>query len=412
MKRFLLLFLSLMTGCEARSEDKERKNIRVVIKEIQQEQTYKLHFRPEHKPNKKDKEEVELELYNRCQKPFNPIADRTHTIIIKCGKENEDDSRCNLFCKENGPICEDILSTKNNLRSNGTFTLTETESGFTVSISNVSTQHTGVYWCGVEIKDRKIWYRAALRKIEVKVHRELLTTSSTSSTSRPPTTLSPTASSTCSSTDSSGSSTDSPTASSTGSSTDSSGSSTDSPTDSPTGSPTASSTGSSTVSTTQSNSAQKDGVSWIPRVAAVVCVALLGLLLFLVFCYKHSCCSKNKRKGEAHNVEDHANDEIQERPLVTGPGTALQSLYVTANAPTNPSASPYYSTINAPTDPSASLDYSTITAHNISAEAGGETYSTVRDQAQSAAYSTVNHPSRLPEDPFYSSVNHPQPQQT
>ncbi|KAK1901869.1 CMRF35-like molecule 8 [Dissostichus eleginoides] len=376
MKRFLLLFLSLMTGCEARSEvkgcrggwvdftcgypkkneeyaridlvrknnriiiqttqkdvwesegrfsmyqDKERKNIRVVIKEIQQEQTYKLHFRPEHKPNKKDKEEVELELYNRCQKPFNPIADRTHTIIIKCGKENEDDSRCNLFCKENGPICEDILSTKNNLRSNGTFTLTETESGFTVSISNVSTQHTGVYWCGVEIKDRKIWYRAALRKIEVK------------------------------------------------------------------------------------------GVSWIPRVAAVVCVALLGLLLFLVFCYKHSCCSKNKRKGEAHNVEDHANDEIQERPLVTGPGTALQSLYVTANAPTNPSASPYYSTINAPTDPSASLDYSTITAHNISAEAGGETYSTVRDQAQSAAYSTVNHPSRLPEDPFYSSVNHPQPQQT
>ncbi|KAK5934656.1 hypothetical protein CgunFtcFv8_015033 [Champsocephalus gunnari] len=190
-----------------------------------------------------------------------------------------------------------------------------------------------------------------------------------------------------------------------------------------------------------SNSAQTDGVSWIPIVAAVVCAALLGLLLFLVFRYKHSCCSKNKRIGEAHNVEDRAFDEIQERPLETGPGTALQALYVTANAPTNPSASPYYSTIsaptnpsaspyystinaptnpsaspyystiNAPTNPSASLDYSTITAHNISAEAG-ETYSTVRDQAQSAAYSTVNHPSRLPEDPFYSSVNHPQLQQT
>ncbi|KAI4800224.1 hypothetical protein KUCAC02_013405, partial [Chaenocephalus aceratus] len=154
----------------------------------------------------------------------------------------------------------------------------------------------------------------------------------------------------------------------------------------------------------ESNSAQKDGVSWIPIVAAVVCAALLGLLLFLVFRYKHACCSKNKIIEEAHNVEDRAYDEIQEPPLVTGPGTALQSLYVTANAPTNPSASLDYSTINAPTNPSASLDYSTITAHNISAEAG-ETYSTVRDQAQSAAYSTVNHPSRLPEDPFYSSVN-------
>ncbi|KAJ4927211.1 hypothetical protein JOQ06_014946 [Pogonophryne albipinna] len=106
--------------------------------------------------------------------------------------------------------------------------------------------------------------------------------------------------------------------------------------------------------------------------------------------------------------KDRAYDEIQERPQVTAPGTALQSLYVTANTPTNPSALPYYSTFKAPTNPSASLEYSTITAHNTSAEVDCDTYSTVRDQAQSAAYSTVNHPSRLPEDPFYSSVNHPQ----
>ncbi|XP_010783557.1 uncharacterized protein [Notothenia coriiceps] len=277
MKRFLLLFLSLMTGCEASSKvkgcrggwvdftcgypqnketyaridlvrkksqiiiqtnqkdvwksegsfsvyhDKERKNIRVVIKEIQQEQTYKLYFRPEQKPRKRDKEEVELELYKGCQEPFHQTEYKTDTIIIKCDKENKDDSRVKFFCKENGSICEDILSTKSaETKSNGTFTLTETESGFTVSISNVSPQHAGVYWCGVESSKR---YRTALRKIQLEV----------------------------------------------------------------------------------------EGVSWIPRVAAVVCVALLGLLLFFVFRHKHSCCSKTKRKGESHNMETREGEMIYQR---------------------------------------------------------------------------------------------------
>ncbi|KAF3855718.1 hypothetical protein F7725_016441 [Dissostichus mawsoni] len=64
-------------------------------------------------------------------------------------------------------ICEDILSTKSALRSNGMFTLTETESGITVSISNVSPQHAGVYWCGVESTEGS--YRGALRKIQLEV---------------------------------------------------------------------------------------------------------------------------------------------------------------------------------------------------------------------------------------------------
>ncbi|KAK1900887.1 T-cell surface antigen CD2 [Dissostichus eleginoides] len=47
------------------------------------------------------------------------------------------------------------------------FTLTETESGFNVSISNVSPQHAGVYWCGVESTEGS--YRAALRKIQLEM---------------------------------------------------------------------------------------------------------------------------------------------------------------------------------------------------------------------------------------------------
>ncbi|KAK1901409.1 Mucin-13 [Dissostichus eleginoides] len=43
----------------------------------------------------------------------------------------------------------------------------ETESGFNVSISNVSPQHAGVYWCGVESTEGS--YRAALRKIQLEM---------------------------------------------------------------------------------------------------------------------------------------------------------------------------------------------------------------------------------------------------
>ncbi|KAJ4927490.1 hypothetical protein JOQ06_015217 [Pogonophryne albipinna] len=102
-----------------------------------------------------------------CKDPFNQTAYRTAKTSITCDERNKEDSRVKFFCKVNGHICEDILSTKSALRSNGMFTLTETESGFTVSISNVSTQHAGVYWCGVESTERS--YRAALRKIQLEV---------------------------------------------------------------------------------------------------------------------------------------------------------------------------------------------------------------------------------------------------
>ena len=91
--------------------------------------------------------------------------------------------------------------------------------------------------------------------------------------------------------------------------------------------------------------------------------------------------------------KDGAYEEIQERPQKPDSGTALSTIYVTANTPTNPSASQHYSTVNFP---------------NSSGEASGDTYSTVWDGGHSPAHSAVNHPSRLPEDPFYSTVNNPQ----
>ncbi|XP_010783118.1 uncharacterized protein [Notothenia coriiceps] len=126
-----------------------------------------LHLIPINNLTPKEYTMVKLQLDEGCQGPLHQTAYRTAKTTISCEKkEFTPDSRFKFFCKENGSICEDILSTKSALRSNGMFTLTETESGFTVSISNVSPQHTGVYWCGKESSKR---YRAALRKIQLEV---------------------------------------------------------------------------------------------------------------------------------------------------------------------------------------------------------------------------------------------------
>ncbi|KAF1392155.1 hypothetical protein PFLUV_G00049630 [Perca fluviatilis] len=74
---------------------------------------------------------------------------------MSCDKRNN--SGVMFFCKENGSICEDILSTSSP-RSNGSFTLTETSSSFNMSISNVSSQHAGVYCCRASNNTEPLYY--------------------------------------------------------------------------------------------------------------------------------------------------------------------------------------------------------------------------------------------------------------
>ncbi|XP_038551891.1 polymeric immunoglobulin receptor-like [Micropterus salmoides] len=214
--RSFLLFLSLMTGCEASSEaskvkgcrkgwveftckypttetykhinvvipkkttikstkkdvweknrrislyhDTKSKTLRVAIKQIQQEDsgTYTCKFND----NEIKKLELEVET-DGCQRQFIQTAYRTAKTTITCDYTGK---KYKFFCKDNGFICEDILSTKSSLKSKGTFTLTETNSSFSVSISNVSSHDAGVYWCGVETREGS--YRAALRKIKLEV---------------------------------------------------------------------------------------------------------------------------------------------------------------------------------------------------------------------------------------------------
>lgn len=490
MKRFLLLFLSLMTGCEAsmmkgcrggwvnftrgypknkiyarinveRYNDHENQkiidtteknmwvsngtfsvyhdinssNLRVGIKQIQRDGKYKFNFRLN---SKKYNKEVQLKLDNRCQEPLNKTAYKTETIIIKCDKENKDDSRVKFFCKENGPICEDILSTKSALRSNGMFTLTETESGFTVSISNVSPQHAGVYWCGVESTEGS--YRAALRKIQLEVKAAIKNFTRSPTIGQNMTYWcqypegAPVKKFICKGEDPSKCEHVVSTAQNTerfsmsdetekrnltitvrGVTKEDSGTywcGAESKTETQSNSffnrflmtvvqpPTPTFPVSST---TTAFAESRDGPHVV--ITVIICVAALLLLLFvLMLILIYTRFSKNKRDEAAahHDREDYIYEEIQERPLKQDSGNAINKINSTANFPTNPSASLHYSTIYFRNGSGEAAEV--LMTNPSSSECD---YSAVKD-GEIPTCSNVNQPS--PEDPLYSTVNKTQQQ--
>ncbi|KAG7495049.1 polymeric immunoglobulin receptor-like isoform X2 [Solea senegalensis] len=69
-----------------------------------------------------------------------------------------------FFCKKQESTCVEM--TQSSVKSNGKFTLTVTKAqSFNLSITNVSSQDAGVYWCGFKDKYSKL----LLRKIQLKV---------------------------------------------------------------------------------------------------------------------------------------------------------------------------------------------------------------------------------------------------
>ncbi|KAG8007177.1 Polymeric immunoglobulin receptor [Nibea albiflora] len=152
--------------------DTKNKKFTVAIKQLQREDSgeYKYKFDLNENNSKEQEEEnikVEVEK-DGCQGPFNQTAYRTAKTTITCNyKGKRDESDVLFFCKENNFTCEDILSTESSPKSSGTFTLTETNTGFNVSISEVSSLHAGVYWCGVKSNEGS--YRAGFRKIQLEV---------------------------------------------------------------------------------------------------------------------------------------------------------------------------------------------------------------------------------------------------
>ncbi|XP_067442361.1 polymeric immunoglobulin receptor-like isoform X2 [Thunnus thynnus] len=221
MKSFLLLILSLMAGCEASSEvkgcergwveltckyprvdqeyqkievtnsrgssvqtttkdvweekgrfslyhDTRNKNLRMAIKQLEHDDSgkYNCKFYQRLKlPEEPDEPELKV-VKDGCRTPFTQTAYETAKTTITCDYPKKYNSYVKFICKDNNEICEEILSTQSSVKSNGTFTLTDTNS-FNISISNVNSQHAGVYWCGVKSKEGS--YRVSRRKIQLKI---------------------------------------------------------------------------------------------------------------------------------------------------------------------------------------------------------------------------------------------------
>ncbi|XP_038551879.1 polymeric immunoglobulin receptor-like [Micropterus salmoides] len=350
--------------------DTNNKNLRVVIKQLEPEDfgNYTCKFtRRDSSSDHKVKLEVEKKM---CQRQFNQTAYRTAKTTITC---NYTGNKYKFFSKENGSICEDILSTKSSLKSNGTFTLTETNSSFSLSISNVSSHDAGVYRCGVETHEGS--YRAALRKIQLKV--EDITNLTKSLTvgqdltywceypngalinkfickGEDPSICQPLVSTQQNKKTGRFSIKEdnkkrNVTITVRGVTTDDTGTywcgakSTDKTRSNPFFHKLV-----MTVGLGQNGDGFWYNNSTTITIAAVICVAVLVLGLIFVLICKRFKRSKNTINEEAqYNNEDRAYEEIQELPQMPGSGRELKSVYATANFPTNPSsASQHYYNIN------------------------------------------------------------------
>ncbi|XP_042366615.1 uncharacterized protein LOC121960815 [Plectropomus leopardus] len=422
------------------NHDERNKTLRLTVKKLEQRKDSGWYWC---KRNFSSIVNLNLSVERDCQGAFIQTAYRTAKTTITCDykMKNKDDTSVVFFCKENGSMCDEVLSTKSS-QSNGIFTLKETTSNFSMSISDVSSQHAGVYWCGVKSSDGS--YRATLRKIQLKVNASITNFTRSPTVGKDfeywcqyhnksqkkqifickgkdPSICEPLVSMSkpdmnpqkfsiketkekkiniivkkvtredagtywCGAQNNAKSRSNTffhklqmtvepPTT------------------------PTFPAT--STQATTAPAGRQAGGPQIV--ITGIVCVTVLLLLFVLILILIFKRHSKNKRNAAAtaqHIKEDYIYEEIQERPQTSDPGHAINSIYVTANLPQNPSASPHYSTISFQncsggealiTRPSsAACEYSTVT------------------YSQSPTCSSVNQPSS--DDPLYSTVCKPREQ--
>ncbi|XP_027135042.1 CMRF35-like molecule 8 isoform X2 [Larimichthys crocea] len=413
--------------------DTNNKKVRVLIKKLKQEDF--AEYQCEEQGSDFDTVKLDKDRVG-CKGEFIQTVYRTAKTTITCNYPR-DESDVLFFCKENKITCEDNLS-ESSPKSNETFTLTKTNTSFTVSISKVSSHHAGVYWCGVKSNEGS--YRAGFRKIQLQVKDIRNFTSSLTigqnftywcaypfgtpmkkfiCKGEDPSICEPlvntmqlnkntgrfsmeddrnkniTITVREVTTDDTGTywcgakSTDNKHSNTffhrfsmivAQSTTTSTSAENNAPTPTQTSTPTPTSGVSSAQSTTTSTSAENNGGSWLLTVCVGVLLVLFVLILF--FIYKRFSHSKNARnEAAAQNIRE-VNDyeELEEHVHNGNSGNA---------------------TANCSTDPSGSLHYATINFQKHSSKAGGRKAVILKPSLSACEYSTV----KCSQSPTYYNVN-------
>ncbi|XP_075318387.1 uncharacterized protein LOC142377936 isoform X1 [Odontesthes bonariensis] len=142
------------------------KNLRLTMKQLKQKDRGQHHCEFNQSRSHSTKDGIILDA-KECQMSFYQTAHRRVKTTIPCdyfNKYNLNMSEVEFICKENNFICKE-MSIKSPQTSNGT--LTNTSSGFSLSISDGPQQDPGVYWCGV--KEKYGNYRTEVMKTNLKV---------------------------------------------------------------------------------------------------------------------------------------------------------------------------------------------------------------------------------------------------
>ncbi|XP_069387890.1 polymeric immunoglobulin receptor-like isoform X2 [Paralichthys olivaceus] len=370
--------------------NKSGKLLRVIVKNLKKDDSgdYKC------KNPKGSKTNLELEVKNDgCRKNLHQTAYATAKTTVTCKYDKK--NRESYFCKDNGFDCTEIFPER--------FTLTKIEGGLNVSISDVSSQDSGVYWCGVKSAD----YKRSIRRIQLEVQN--ITSDTRSATvgetltymcdfsknnfikkfvckGEDPSLCERLASGKISTNERFSLKEDN-------SKLNISFTMTDLRTDD---------SGTYWCGAETSDKARSDvfvhrlvmTVVSEPRLITIPPVHETTRSLTsektTTAPDKNQGCdgSKNTTHGGAQN-EDHNYAEIEERPQKPDLGTAAKTVYVTANFPTKVSASHYLNVLFEKSPVGVSSD----------------TCSTVGGSVEGPTYSTVNHPSSFTEKPLYSTIN-------